>query len=370
MHVIKKLKNLTKIAQITLLTSICGSSLACDDIAVVSTDARYIVLDAVTLREIDVGNFWWLGIREVDMVVKNSSVSNAAFWVNNWDPFVDSRPTAIESGATRIISLQNLGRENSWNFRPPEMIDAAAPKVWWVSQPNNQRLLKFENAEQQSRISVLDSNLAPLETFNASDLTMGFGVACEGVGGSILVAGLRDYFKIAETGFQTTEFPLPQDGTRYHLMDVTLNCLVTLGRFGPLNELSDPQSQTVEVAIVDMNKNQVVSRFLTRRFVRNVLTDNGNKMIQQDLAVQFVGENGDSIQLTPTNKFRVLDTRDGSIVSSREMPSSGRITSPYCSPDDPERVILYSDQTLYLIDATNLSTIATREIPFDEYFIF
>lgn len=61
-------------------------SAACEDIAALSDDARYIVLNADDLSIRDVGSLWWLGIRRVESSSPGSTLAAAALGVMIFDP--------------------------------------------------------------------------------------------------------------------------------------------------------------------------------------------------------------------------------------------------------------------------------------------
>ena len=56
---------------------------ACEEVAVLSTDARYFVLSGDTLEVTDGGNLWWLGIRGVDFVIPTSTLARAVLWMDS-----------------------------------------------------------------------------------------------------------------------------------------------------------------------------------------------------------------------------------------------------------------------------------------------
>ena len=101
-----------------------GVFATCRDIAVLSRDARYMVLDSTTLEIRDVGNLWWLGIRLLNFVGGNSTVDQ--FWIAP-EIFVD--PSTYEQintvlgndgyfrSTVDLYFLENLGQNLGRNYR-------------------------------------------------------------------------------------------------------------------------------------------------------------------------------------------------------------------------------------------------------------
>ena len=206
---------------------------ACEDIAVLSTDARYLVLSGDTLEVRDVGNLWWLGIRGVDYVIPESTLARAALWTDTRHDL----ETGMWTGSTSaLVSLQDLGRQlGSVSDLRLAISSSAYDSYRWVNDDPQNRLLRIHRDSDEYLVALVRSDLT-LERQWRSPLSgrHGSGVSCV-MDDRLFIGGLENRL-IADGENELVVDPIaraaPNDG--YRLGSVSLGCAVVLAYVEPI----------------------------------------------------------------------------------------------------------------------------------------
>lgn len=373
MHILEKLLGRHAAAVVTLAmgTIISGSSSACDPIIVLSNDAKFVALESDSLAVLDVGNLWWLGIRDIESVVPGSRFSRAAFWSQSRDrEIVDPSDSGLH-GSTVLTVVTSMDGKSTMDSVTAVRSDGRDAKVWWVSTADTNdagRLVTFRSHAGQNTLEIADETLTDLDIFETRNPSAGFGVACTDSRDNVLVAGLRNTYRIGKDGLTVSPIPMTGTDEGFRLTDVSTNCLSLLARFEPLGDPEHAANASVDIALVDLDKGSVLSTFSMPRFTRRVLFRNGSRLLRQDLDVEIA--DGGAVRLLPTQQIRLLDTASGDVIASSELPVAGAIEGPFCAADEAGNFILRDGQDIYLVSGNDLSVIEKKKVPFAKFFVY
>lgn len=361
-----------------------GVLAACRDIAVLSQDARYMVLDSTTLEIKDVGNLWWLGIRLLYNGVLNSSTLDVLISPEMFvDPSTDERLNSEvgDDGYFRstvdYYFLENLGR----NYRSqaelptinyeergiaPEWATYGSTQLVRTQDQMVQFVLfghRYDNVEN-NRFAVLDSSFNLIISGSVS--SSADSAVCR-FDDRFFVAGGREAWSFDQFTEQVDYADWPDQ--EYVILNIRDGCRV-LAR--PRGDAVDPDSGW---RLIDFSTGEILSRFdLDVIPGRSLLFDNGSRWLIQN----GVSDENNVLKLTP--EFILVDTITGDILARAELDIGEAelplITQPrrYCeSGGVEERVIALrtptgedTRTTLYLIDAHTLTVLNSITLPFQE----
>lgn len=362
MHIASK----SSTALIAFVTSlICGQrTLACEDIAVVSDDARYLVLSGDTLEEKDVGNLWWLGIRGIDYVAAGSTLLRAAVFP---DRLVDVMTGALVPDRSNLIVLHDVGR----SLRSPDEMrtlgETTLTKVWWINDTPSSKLIGLRRTGKEQTLALFGSDLSLQSVWPLDPPSLGLGVACEDRK-RIVVGGLTEKL-VTENGSSVIKEPLrkPSGVGDYRLLGVTpVGCTGLMAEnIADASEI-DLNADQLEVRTIDLATNQLGPKFQLKRAAVSTLIAGGTKVLQQDLLATAV--DGGGYRMTPTGSMRVVDSQSGSILKRSKLPAGA--TSRLVCRGDSEKVLISAPRKIYLVDVESLSVVASRQVPFERYFAF
>lgn len=326
---------------------------ACEDIAVLSTDARYLVLSGNTLEIRDVGKLWWLGIRGVDYVIPDSTLARAALWT-------DSRhdlETGTWTGPTSaLVSLQDLGRQLT---SVSDLILALSSSEYdsyrWVNDDPQNRLLRIHSNGDEYFVALVRTDLTQERQWRSPIVRLGSGVSCV-VDDRLFVGGLeaRLFGEGDELVVESIARRAPSNN--YRLVGISMGCTVMV---------SEPQLPTL---LVDLSTNEVVTEFRAKAQTRVVLFDSGRKLLQQDITRVPV-EGVDGHRVGYTGHMTVADTSNGEFLREVTLNGSGEMSRLMCR-NEAERVVLSDTGMVHLVDLDSLEIIATQPVPFHRYFVF
>jgi len=171
--------------------STLSAGYACEDLAVLSEDGRYIVLSGDNFAEKDVGNLWWLGTRAIDGVVPGSAYATAALQVKFFDRESGNPVIPPSRGSTGII-VSELGRTLR---TASELVVAGADAfqyTWWLDNGRNDRLVTWQPTEMMARVTIVNSRAEEIGHWDISERSVGgLNVGCEDAAGRTIIAGLR-----------------------------------------------------------------------------------------------------------------------------------------------------------------------------------
>lgn len=333
---------------------------ACEDIAVVDRNARFLVLDGNTLEEKDVGNLWWLGIRVVDGVIKGSTAERAGVNVDTLvDPATDTRTVGPEGA---FLVVRNLGGSSVSARRLSVQMTGNA---WWVDDSTNSRLIVETGSSERRAITVLNPDLSVQIERPAGDL--GLPVACRDAARTI-IAGLRSGIVITDDGASSVkEFKFPKTSGDFRNGGLTpVGCIGLMTEFVE-HKQGDINIATTSLRTIDLATDVLGPSFTARRMAELVLFSRGARLLLNELHATGQAETG--YRVAPTGRVSVIDTQTGQVLKSAALKRAGTASRLFCRGKD-EKIVLVSPQHLQLLDLATLSVIASRTIPFDRYFVF
>lgn len=341
------------------------SPLACEDMAVLSRDARFLVLSGDTLEEKDVGNLWWLGIRGVDLVIQGSTLERAGV---QSDKRVDPATGTWLGPEAALAVIRDLGRSQLSPRDTAFAVDSSLTKAWWIDDSPGSRLIGVRHANEQHTIAVYGSDLDQRAEWIATPPDLGLGVACVD-GQRTIIGGLRSRLIASDNRLIATErLRQPSSSGDYRLLGATpVGCIGLVGDFVEQPAEEDINSSQITLRTIDLATNKLGAEFRAKRVARSILFARGTRLLQQELFA--TPAEGGGYRVTPTGRLRVLNTQDGSTLRSAELRSAGETSRLFCR-GEKERVLISGPNELHLVDLTTLSIVASRSIPFESYFVF
>lgn len=362
-----------------------GVIAACRDIAVLSGDARYMVLDSRTLEIRDVGNLWWLGIRQLNFVGGNSTLDSA--WIQPeifLDPSTGERlNTVLEDDGYFRPTVDRYFLENfGSNYRtqtdiPTINYEEQGITLEWATYRST-RVVRSQGEIFQFVLSGHQFNNVENNKFTVMDSS--FNIIVDGtvgssadsaickVGSRIYVAGGREAWSFDSTTGQVDYANWPD--RNYVITRIQDGCRA-LAR--PRGDAVNPDS---DWRLIDFSTGEILSRFdLDFGTGRHYLFDNGSRWLIQG------GRGDENNVLQLTSEFVLVDTITGEIlvrtepdINGAELPHIGQPRRFCESGGDEERVVALrrsigedTGTTLYLIDARTLTVLNSITLPFQEH---
>ncbi len=342
---------------------------ACEEVAVLSTDARYFMLSGDTLEVTDVGNLWWLGIRGVDYVIPTSTLARAALWT---DSRVDLETGQLLGRGSALVSLQDLGRQLSsaaaLNLSIPG--DANVTNRWVNDDPHG-RLLSTNEDGDGYVIELARTNLTPERQWQSPTVRLGAGFSCV-ADDRLFIGGLENRLTPGgdnELVVDTITGAAPSEIPRI-FSTVSLGCTVLVGSLdadGDTTSTFESPIRDVAGTLVDLATNEVVTEFRYRTRARGLLFDDGARYLQQDIT--GTPADGGGYYVGYTGRVRVIDTHTSEILGEAALDGSGPMSHLLCR-NEAERVVLSDTGKVHLLDLETLEIIATQPVPFERYFVF
>ena len=355
---------------------------ACEEVAVVSASAKYMLLDAGTLAIRDVGDLRWMGVWGVDAVIPGSTSARFAF-VTDTLSIELARPG--DSGGfqrSALVVVTNLAERNKEPSRISISHDYefAVGDALWIDGSN--QLIVWERSK--SRIAVLDEGLKEADVFATSLWNSGAVMACRRDGnlfvatgphriirrdGESTVDGLTtpDRFedcRVENTQFRGSSVASPSVGCRG-----TLGCRKD-GRYARL--------------VVDVADDSVVAWHESRRsamlpedgvsgvraYLPSVLLfADGTRLLRQQETWTPLPDGPSAFRSTAGPLLRTVDTRTGEVVKENSRAVTGNVSRVFCRGSS-ERTVISGNGNVHLVDLNTLDPIASSQIPFDRAFVF
>ena len=357
---------------------------ACRDIAVLSRDAKYLLLDSTTLEIRDSGNLWWLGFRQIDYVYPGSNLNYSAISSETYvdvstgnrihvSPSIRMEPTP-DMPNVDVYVLENLGR----NYQSQENVafaDFTELGIANVSRDSRIRLKWMQNegvlvfwastSRIQHSYALLSSFLEPIFQF--------------GYESNVFFAQCRieeDYYfsanqKALRVNVGTGQLEIPSwPGPEYEMTYTFDGCIVLSHRDVENRGFYGPGTL---YRLTNYATGETLSEFvLSTQRARSHLFADGSRWLMQEVESLPDG------RTVATPRFKLVDTLSGRIVLESKLETGDAILPYYdegrrfCDPgSDEERVIAIDGQTIYLIDAYSLTVMASTTLPFEEgMFVF
>ncbi len=330
----------------------------CPDIGVLSTDARYLVLDGDTLETRDVGNLWWLGIRNVDNVVHGSTLGGLGLYSDRvMDMATGSfRDDYWQTGG--LFVLEDLGRQLYHTSKVPGLSDLPNSELQWIASPKDTRPLILRRQNGKSSVSLSDAQLK--ESPQGSTTLKTLRAACEDSPGRIFAGGVDHRLSIEQGVVSTDRLARAHRKSGYTMSGRSLNCLALMVK------VAEEDVTMMHNAIIDLSTNSILSEYKTKRYVSPVLIANGGRLLQQVHAVPK--ERASRVERT--DEYRLLDTRDGRVLRSTRLGIDGELQSHSFCSDEREYMVIKSPGRVHLLDPEKLEIVVSRDVPFERYFVF
>ena len=313
----------------------------CEDIAVVSYDAKYMLLDGETLETRDVGNLRWMGVWGVDAVIPGSTSARFAFVTGALSAeFAQPDESGFFQGSALVVVTNLAERDNTasgiaishgYEFAPTG--DARL----WID--GTDQLLVREG--KRSRVTVLDEGLNEVEVWSAAKWDTGPLLACRRGGNLYVAAGTRratrrdsesivDELAIPE-GFEDcrVENRNPRSGG---IESPSVGCRGTLGC---------RRNGRYVRAVVDIADNKVVAWHESedsaklpegdqsgsggRTYLPSVLLfADGNRLLRQQSTWIPLPDGPSAFRAMRGPRLRTVDTRSGQVLKDNPRTATGR----------------------------------------------
>lgn len=370
------------VAAIGLAALLSMPASPCEDIAVMSSDAKYMLLDGETLAPLDVGDLRWMGVYRVERVLPGSTAARFAI---RSDRLSAQYAQPDESGSfqrSALVAIANLAERDGTSSEIAISHDYrfSVGDAVWVDGAD--QLLVRE--EERSRVALLDVGLNEVGAWSAAAWDTAPVAACR--------RG-RDLFVAAGT-HRTTRRGREAIVERLAVPDGFADCRVAerAGRF--VDSLSTGCRATLGCrhgerhmnVIVDIADNEVAawhtsSAELPREGTRGtgsarnylasaLLFTGGNRILrQQEIWIPDPPGSSDSFRRVPGPLLRAVDAENGRSARDNALAPLGTVSRVFCR-GATERTTLVGNRRIHLIDLDTLDTIASSPIPFDRPFVF
>ncbi len=348
--------------------------LACEEIAVLYGDGKYLLLDADKLEVVDVGNLRWQGVWEVDLVIAGSSSRRFAVVVDGLSG--EHHALTRHGGPSEaLVAWENLTEEGDTASSVAVSQDYEIHRSFharWIHGTDRLAVWQHETSE----FSLVDGNLRRLAKWSVPDLDIGETLAC-GTEDELIIGGRRHRTRLERTnGIAVDALAFPDGTEDCRMSGPFLDCL---GGFECRRN-----GQFVN-GVLDLARNKVMFAFEYRgpftipkdpthsrafaRFENRLLFEDSTRLLQQEVLNTPPWPGTNAYEATPTRRLRVLDTATGRTVVENEKAPMGT-TSPLLCEGGAERVVVSASGKAHLIDLTTLETIASESIPLGQHFVF
>ena len=375
------------IAAIALAGLLAAPAAPCEDIAVLSWEGKYMLLDGETLVPKDVGNLRWMGVWGVDPVLQGSTSARFAFFTDALAAEF-AQPHEIYEDFQRgaLVVLANVAEKGNTMRRiamSHHYGDSASGDALWVE--GTDQLLVRER--KRARVLLLDDRLNEVDAWPDDGWKSWAALAC-GKGEDLFLA-TGDRRMVRRNGESMVDALAVPDGfedcavdnTRFRgtgTAHPTVACRGTLG--------CRREGRYMRV-VVDIAENRVVGWHDTqasaepperrqapagaRISMRDVLLFSGGRRLLRQEEVSIPHPAAPSARQTDTGPLlRAVDTLTGRILKNAPDSPTGRVSRVFC-PGKAERAVLAGDRQVHLIDLATLERIASARVPFDSpYYVF
>jgi len=356
---------------------------ACGNIVVMSLDAQYMVLAPDTLRTLEVGSLWWLGINDGSRTGTGSSQS---FSIIATEEFMDletdryiltgEQRTSVEPPLV-LIPLEdlgkNLGTQRDLPFVPFEQNEAATsygPHDIIVSEHFFPGIAIWEIVEDRRDIlQMVDQNLRVIRTWEDPNFSVNLRTGFCPDGNLLYFRGVdraaRLAARIVLDGGEISSLPLAtSDEEGYTTYKIDPHSCAAMG----IKRIEGNESLTDEVYF-DFHDQRIISSGIRYRYVDSFFFNEGANILNRYL------EREESAHLSHlyihTDRFLTLDTESLSIVKDVSLDAEGAHLSGelICEPESP-KAVLRGRGKIGLVDLNNLSEITWKKLPWEFFTVF
>lgn len=362
----------------------------CEDIAVLSWDAKYMLLDGDTLALRDVGNLRWKGVWRTSGVVSGSTSKRFAFGGKlRADLARYTESGNFQRGA--LVVVTNVAEENhTWDGARTAIShdygDISSGDALWV-EGTDQLLVR---QRERSRVSLLETGphgiqLNELDAWSDAGWETGAVLACRRGEDLFVAAGASRTVRRdgrSAVGPLTGPHGFEQcrvDHTQFRGSGIASPTVACRGTVGCRDEGRYTR------AVVDIAENRVVGwhdsqmsatppeRVLApgaRINMAGVLVFSGADRLlrQEEISIPHPAAPS-AFKSTTGPLLRVVDTRTGRVLTENPDGATGKVSRVFCA-GKAERTVLAADGQVHLIDLNTLETMASAAIPFDGFFVF
>ena len=369
-----------------MVAALVQAGWCCEEIAVLSHDAKYMLLDGDTLETLDVGNLRWQGVWAINGVLPGSTSQRLAFTSDRLTGEA-ANPTRDRYDALALVVVENLAEAKGTRGAPMTMSFSREymppvghrSKTWWIDG-TDQLLVWSRRASRveatPSKFTVVDRRLRRIDEWTVAEDVRDPMMACRDRGR--LYVGAGGHLVVRHEGASVVEaIAVPEGAADCRVERLSLGCLASVGC------RVDGQ---YEKAFVDVASNRVVSRMPFDNSAHNVTNDRlgpadraymrsvalfagGGKLLGQPEIWRAVPPDLNSFRTNPGALLRVLNTANGATVVVDDQAPSGNVSRVF-RRGGHERVVLSGDGRVHLLDLGTLEVIATAAIPFGRHFVF
>ena len=368
----------------------------CEDIAVLSWDAKYMVLDGDTLAPRDVGTLWWKGVRGISGLVSGSTSKRFAVSGKLRADWAQPHESGLGQRNALVVVTNLVDEEDdAWRGRgratraaiSHNYVGFSLEDVLWV-EGENQLLVR---QRERSRVSLLETGphgvrLNELDAWSDAGWERDAVLACRR--GEDLFVATGASRTVRRDGRSTVDALAVPDGfaqcrvesTRFRgrgIASPTVACRGTVGcrREGRYTRV------VVDIAenrVVGWHDPQIAAKAPERTLVPGarvyisavLLFSRAERLLRQEDVWIPLPDAPNAVRSELGPLLRAVDTRTGRVMMENPDGATGKVSRVFC-PGKAERTVLMADGQVHLLDLATLETIASAPIPFDRpYYVF
>ena len=334
-----------------------------------------MVLDGDTLDVLDVGNLWWHGVFEVDVMFRGSTSRRFAFAS---DRLSGELTRMGKDGHFPVSALVVV----DWRDAAPDPIAIShefsayagdVDQTWWINGTDH--LLHARHARDKWTFTVLDTSLQATDYWEepgGARERPAFGCLH---GGTVVVGGRHGNIVRRAKVPRDETLTVPDDAVDCRLFDLSLGCVGRVGcrrRAGGDLHMSFDISRNVVIAAFERTRSTIpgAGDLPTRRvwFSTRMLFAGGSRLLRQERVATLVPDTVGYVD-NPTTRIQVLDAGTGEVLGKNDTTPLGDVSRLFCE-GTAERIVLSGRGAIHLLDLKTLQPRATTSIPFEKYWVF
>lgn len=355
----------------------------CEDVAVVSETAKYMLLDGETLATRDVGDLRWMGVWGVDAVIPGSTSAGFAFVTDSLSTELASPDDSGSFQQSALVVVTDLAEGGGASSKIAISHDYkfSMGDAMWID--GSAQLIVWERTK--SRIAVLDEGLNEVDGFASSLWNTGATLACRRDGKLFVATGSR---RTTRWEGESTVDGLAKPGrfedcrvenTQFRGNGVASPSTECRGTLGCRNDARYART------VVDIADNRVVAWYESpgsanrpedragsgeRAYLRSALLfADGARLLRQQETWTPLPDGPSVYRSTPGPLLRTVDTHTGQVARENSRAPTGYVSRVFCR-GTAERTVMSGDGSVHLIDLNTLEPVASSQIPFDRPFVF
>ena len=350
---------------------LAAPTFACEEIAVLYRNAKYVLLDGDTLELVDVGNLWWQGVWVIDHVWPGSTAEHFAITSDRLSTHLARSNDGVRKEA--LVAFENLREQadgspmaithdyDIYRFRHARWVNGIDQFVVWQ--------------QETSVLSALDRVFGEVGRWSLPSHDIGETFACH-IGGVLVIGGHRHRTLLQDTNTLVEALAFPED---------TQDCTMRGPFQGCLGGFECRRNDLWVTGVVDVKTNEVAFAFEHKgrftipkdplharqfaRFENRLLFASATRLLQQEVLYTPDTPGQNSYRFRPLPRLRVLDTQSGRVVAENVRAPVGQVSRLLCL-DSQERVVVSEEGRVQLIDLATLEPIATVAIPDGRHYVF